>query len=260
MCSSGGHVTFDGCSNVFLGEDNPSSFDPELYAQVMARLYILQQPDKFKVPIFIGCDNISAADCSFMKSVRSGGSILAGLAAAVHIELAYHHSVEGFHIHSHQGHPWNELADSICNYFKNHIPLVIKVPFAPINRRVCYNYQMFASMHNPWVLDSIAVDESHCYNTLCALPPDVIVHRIDNPNHMQWDSSCEITALFLKGAQFNVQTLMQFSSRKHLLANFIKQHVSLGCFQEARSKTSRPRFIENVVMLASASDKGLPNP
>ncbi len=51
MCSSGGHVTFICCSDVFFGEDNPSSFDPELHAQVMARLIILQQADKFKVPI-----------------------------------------------------------------------------------------------------------------------------------------------------------------------------------------------------------------
>ncbi len=210
ICSSGGHVTFNCCSDVYLGEDNLSSFDPELYAQVMARLFILQQPNKFKVPIFIGYDNISAADCSFMKAVHSGGSILASLAAAIHIETANKHSITGFHVHSHKGHPWNELADSICNFYKNHSPLVIKIPLAPITRRVVYDYQMFVSMCDPWVLDSVAVEESHCYNSMCALPPDVIARRIDNPDHMQWDSSCEISVLFLKCAQFNVQTILQF--------------------------------------------------
>jgi len=67
ICSSGGHVTFNEDSSVFLGEDNPSSFDPELYAHVMARMYLLQHKDHFNAPIYIGYDNISAADCSFMK-------------------------------------------------------------------------------------------------------------------------------------------------------------------------------------------------
>ncbi len=99
MCSSGGHVTFNNESNVFLGENNFSSFDPELYAQIMARLYILQQSEPFQAPVFIGYDNISAADCSFMKSVKTDESLLAGLAAAVHIESTKNHSVEGFHTH-----------------------------------------------------------------------------------------------------------------------------------------------------------------
>ena len=115
---------------------------------------------------------------------------------------------------------------------------------------------MFVSLKDPWVLNSLAVDESYCYNSMSALPPEVIASRIDNPNYTQWDSSCAISALCLKGAQFNVQTLLQFSSRKHLLANFIKQRFFFGCFQEARSKSGRPRCIDNVVMLASASDKG----
>ncbi len=49
---------------------------------------------------------------------------------------------------------------------------------------------------------------------------------------------------------------MQFSSRKHLLANFIKLHFALGCFQETRSKNGRSRCIDNVVMMASAADRG----
>ena len=87
-------------------------------------------------------------------------------------------------------------------------------------------------------------------------PPDVVAQRIDNPDYMQWDSSCEASALYLKCTQFNVQTLAQFSTRKNLLANFIKQRFAIGCFQEARSRTGRSRMIENVVMLASAADKG----
>ena len=109
MCSSGGHVTFNNLSEMSLAEDSPGSFDPELYAQIMARLFLMQLSEHFKVPVFIGYDNISAADCSFMKSVHANDSLLAGLAAAVHMESAKAHSIEGFHIHSHQGHPWNEL-------------------------------------------------------------------------------------------------------------------------------------------------------
>ena len=202
-------------------------------------MYILQQSEPFQAPVFIGYDNISAADCSFMKSVKTDESLLAGLAAAVHIESTKNHSVEGFHIHSHQGHPWNELADSICNFYKNHKPLVVKVPFAPFTRQVCFDYQMFVSLQDPCVYNSLAVDEAHCYNSLKALPPDVVAQRIDNPDYMQRDSSCEASPLFLKCTQFSVQTLAQFSTRKNMLANFIKLRFAIGCFQETRSKTGR---------------------
>ena len=131
-----------------------------------------------------------------MKSVHSGDSVLAGFAAAVHMDAAKNHSIQGFHIHSHHGHPWNELVDSICTYYKDHRPLVVKVACAPLSRRVCYDYQMSASMQDPWVLDSLAVDETYCYNTVKALPPEVIARRIDNPDYMQWDSSCAVSSKF----------------------------------------------------------------
>ncbi len=115
---------------------------------------------------------------------------------------------------------------------------------------------MFVSVQDKYVLDSVSVDESHCYNNMSALPSDVIAHHIANPSYMQFDSSCSITARFLKCAQFNVQTLAQFSTRKSLLAHFINQQFSIGCFQETRSKTGRSRCIENVVMNVSASDNG----
>ncbi len=115
---------------------------------------------------------------------------------------------------------------------------------------------LFPCKQDSWVLNSLAVEEDHCYNSVKALPPDVIAQRIDNPDYMQWDSSCEISSVFLKGTQFNVQTLVQFSTRKNLLANFIKQRFAIGCFQEARSKTGRARMIDNVVMLASTADRG----
>ncbi len=221
--SSGGHVTFNSASGLFLGESNPTSFDPELYAQVMARIFIIQQHDMFKsqVPILIGYDNISAADCSFMKAVESSDSVLAGFAAALHIESTNLCSIEGFHVHSHLGHPWNELVDSICIFFKNRRPLVPVIPFAPLNRRVCFEYQLFVSMQNAHILNSISVGESHCYNEMKALPPSVIASSIDNPSYMQWDPSCEVSSRFLKCVQFNVQTLTQFSSRKHLLVFFL---------------------------------------
>jgi len=108
-------------------------------------------------------------------------------------------------------------------------------------------------MQNAHIFNSISVNESHCYNEMKALPPSVIASRIDNPSYMQWDPSCEVSSRFLKCVQFNVQTLTQFSSRKHLLANFLKLHFAIGCFQEARSKCGRMRCLDNVVMVASAS-------
>ncbi len=74
---------------------------------------------------------------------------------------------------------------------------------------------MFVSMQNSWILDSVAVEDSHCYNEMRALPAVVVAQSIDDPSYMQWDPSCEISMRFLKCTQFNVQALMKFSSRKH---------------------------------------------
>ncbi len=76
--------------------------------------------------------------------------------------------------------------------------------------------------------NSFVVDEAPCNNSLKALPPQVVAQRIDNPDYMQWDSSCEISSLFLRYIEFDVQTLAHFSTRKNLLAifNFPLQSVA----------------------------------
>ncbi len=186
----------------------------------MARMYLLQHRDHFNAPIYIGYDNISAADCSFMKSVTSNDSLLAGIAAATHFETAKYHSIGGFHVHSHQGHPWNELVDSLCNFYKTRSPLVANVPFAPLSRSACFDYQMLASLNDSFVCNSLTVDESHCYNSLRPPPPMsspivLITPKLCNGTHRVKHRHC-----FVKCIQFNVQTLSQFYSRKICLLTF----------------------------------------
>ena len=61
--SSGGVLSFDESSSLFLGGVRPSAYAAELYAQIMARTFVLQYWSDFKcVDICILYDSTSAAD------------------------------------------------------------------------------------------------------------------------------------------------------------------------------------------------------
>ena len=122
------------------GEEKPGSFVSELYAQVMARFYLLQCDISSSIPISISYDNISAADCSFLEAHPKGESMLAGLPAAAHFQVSKLFRITGFHVHSHEGHPWNELADSLCNYYKDNLSTVARVPCAPFSKASILNF------------------------------------------------------------------------------------------------------------------------
>ncbi len=121
----GGHVTFSEESELFLGEANQGSFDPELYGQAMVRLFLLQCDIDRSIPIHIAYDNISAADYSFMNASPKVSTGLSNFACAVHFMASKLFKISGFHAKSHNGDPWNELADSLCVFYKQE-PLLIR--------------------------------------------------------------------------------------------------------------------------------------
>ncbi len=129
--SCGGHVTFCEDSELFLGEAKRGSFDPELYGQAMVRLFLLQCDIDKSIPIHIAYDNISAADCSFMNASPNVSTGLSNFASTVHFMASKLFDIKGFHVKSHNGDPWNELADSLCTFYKTRAPLVVRVPGAP---------------------------------------------------------------------------------------------------------------------------------
>ena len=66
-------------------------------------------------PIFVGYDNCSVADVTTGVASSALAPGLVKLATSMWHAATSHYNVQPFHVHSHEGHPWNEMADSICS-------------------------------------------------------------------------------------------------------------------------------------------------
>ena len=112
MCS-------DEDSPLYFGADMCNSFTAELQANVMARLWLLQsRVDKHITNVFL-YDSHAAADAVVGKSVSRTNCIMCkfGIAQLLLMDFVVKmHDNITHHIHSHDQHPWNQLADSICTY------------------------------------------------------------------------------------------------------------------------------------------------
>ena len=112
--SSGGIMCTDVESPVYFGAEQHNSFTAELQANVMARLWLLQSGVSEHIKIEFLYDNQAAADAIVGKAVSRSNCMMCkfGIAADRLCSKLYDRSQH--HIHSHDQHPWNELADSIC--------------------------------------------------------------------------------------------------------------------------------------------------
>ena len=92
----------------------------------MVRLFLIQSncPIRSNSSIRIIYDSTSAGDCSFGSAFASDNILLARLTFSLH-KLASRKWVLGAsHVKAHIGDPWNEMADSLCSFFKTHDPHV----------------------------------------------------------------------------------------------------------------------------------------
>ena len=141
--SSGGLICVDRDSPLFLGATTFNSFSAEVYANVMARLYILQVGDDiYEYPICILYDSTSAAD---VVSGRASlplqqNYLLCKLGCAIDRRVCQKGSLSDHHIHSHEQHPWNEYADSICDHIAKSPSesRVSMTPLSPITGEGCF--------------------------------------------------------------------------------------------------------------------------
>ena len=131
----------DSTSLAFLGAMSYDSFNAEVMAGLMARLYILQAPEWVKThPIVILYDSQSAADVVMCRCTTKKSESLCKVACAVNRVCQYVFVLNDFHIHSHEGHPWNEYADSICDFMirKPQEAKVIMTPISPCDAYKAY--------------------------------------------------------------------------------------------------------------------------
>ncbi|CAE7615069.1 Dnah2 [Symbiodinium necroappetens] len=94
-----------------LGQAVESSFEVEL----AALLHALAIAAKLQVPAMIGYDNLAAGHVAFGAAVDSRNSPMSQACVEIlHFLRLCGVAPIGFHIHSHQGHPANDLADALA--------------------------------------------------------------------------------------------------------------------------------------------------
>ena len=114
--SSGGIMCSDVDSHLFFGADFNNSFIAELQANVMARLWLFQFGVDEHIKIVFLYDNQAAADAIVGQAVSGTKSIMCKFGIAVDRLCNKMYVSITHHIHSHDQHPWSELADSICTF------------------------------------------------------------------------------------------------------------------------------------------------
>ena len=143
-------------SPLYFGAEKCNSFTAELQANVMARLWLLRSgiPDHLSI-IFL-FDNQSAADAVVGKSVSRTNSTMRKVGIAIDrlCNKIYHTGTH--HIHSHDNHPWNELADSICIFVckKPQESKVRWTPISPIDEKKGFCLDLASCIHDDFVAKS----------------------------------------------------------------------------------------------------------
>ena len=111
-----GRMTIDPGDAHYVGADHFSSFTSEMVSFMLSLAWLVQATNTIPkdVPVFIGYENQPVADIAmgFASSALAPGltKLLTGMWQAANS----FYNILPFHIHSHNGHPWNEMADSIC--------------------------------------------------------------------------------------------------------------------------------------------------
>ncbi len=123
VISTGGIIPHDDTSPLYLGECLPhSAYCSELYAQVMARILVLQYAYTYtqdnNIPIYIVFDCTSADKSSNRAKHSHTQPNLSRLSNLLDLLCWSVFPMFTCWIPGHAEHPWNEYADSICTHMK----------------------------------------------------------------------------------------------------------------------------------------------
>ena len=257
--SSGGRLMFESTSCFFLGESVESSYSAEVYAQILAHIYVLQYlSDHRHIPISIYFDNISAADAIRGRSgpgcepdlVRF--AVLCGLFAS-DFEISYQH------VRAHVGDPWNEFADSLCTFYLDmrQRPALWNCPIGPMNH---YKYSCLNLFYSVG-LDSIArslcipqsVYEKYDFKFQKGCNPELIAAHLDQ---VPLDKCCTIVPEKIYGMQYNIQSFRCLSKRTYFISLMCRYKYAFACLQETRDPKNQIRFLNGIVICSSAGNAG----
>ena len=221
----------------FHGADINTSFVAEVYAGLMARLWLLQSNLDTNIPVTILYDNASAADVISGKCIGRSVLILCKISCAIHRHSSYLYHICDHHIKSHYRHPWNEYVDCLCTFFTEK-PQESRVSVSPIS--LVDSFKAFcidlASVNECEQISSSLQAHANWQPTIQkALKALLIASRIDK--HEYDKDSSTISMYNLYTLQYNIKTLTKYGDRKVFLPGSPRKKLPSLLFRKLEKPT-----------------------
>ena len=100
------------------------------------------------------------------------------VATVLHCIMCKRHNVIFSHVHSHEGHPWNEMADCLCSYYKSHPPVLWHVPFGPFSHAKYFALCLAVAINDESIASSLSDPlTGYDFSYQVAMPPEDIHQR-----------------------------------------------------------------------------------
>ena len=252
--TSSGILTYSEYSNIYCGEKPSSSFAPELYAQLMARIYLIQVlrhvVDR-SLPVFIMYDNQSADLVASSCKYSGSNPILSRFTQTMNfITEQYFDNIKSKHVKSHFDHPFNDLADSICNHVMKDAEhaIVTSLPYCPISDTVIAALQVTITLNIPYISSSVMPNINSPHPTLltgdfpmfASLGQEVVTLPPSVPDKYQ--------PIGVEVVHYNVNTL-EHERRKQYTVLSLKNKTFASLLLETRGKKIGTNSVDGFLML-----------
>ena len=242
--SASGQLNFNPASLLYLGQaEDPSAYVSELYAQMIAKLLIVQYFPRILpcrgTPIYVVYDNMSAAITANSCKITDGQPTLSAACHVVDMIVSLMFTnVKYEHVYSHDRHPWNELADSLCTHARN-IPEACNdsIPGAPFLPSHFHDLELYVTVRFPSIAAQLITADDWEPGDVQAFSPDLIAEHFDCAPSLTDAEKSEVRwSAVLNFVQYNVFTLTM--NRSTLSSKLRKAKVFCSFIQEGRSKAA----------------------
>ena len=233
---SGGIVCTDTGSELYFGAETCNSYTAEVQANVFARLWLLQSSLKDEMNVVFLHDNQAAADAVGGIVVSRTNSMMCKIGVAIDRVCSNIFCTSSHHIHSHDEHPWNELADVICTFIARK-PQEAKakwIPISPVCAKTCFCIDLASLLAGEFVQQSLVKDEDIELSKQIALNSKYMASKIDTHGSNHPKNAVAVPVLTI---QYNVQTLKMEDDEIDLFSRFRSEKCAIVCIQGNRKDT-----------------------
>ena len=258
LCCSGGMLDNDCEMSSYLGAQHHNSFTTEVAAGLFARMWALQAPVWVRTKrIVVLYDSSSAANVVAGRQHSQSNNSLCKCSNALHRLLSLECDIIDWHVKSHDFHPWNELADSLCDFYaKRPIESLVRMtPISPLSDFKAYAIDIAAAMCSP-LLESQLVSPVFDSTTQTGIGASQIATAIDthgrDTKRDTNTNSKDVSLHDFNVVQYNVQTFSDADDRKDVMTRLKHNRISIACFQEAQGKFNGIKSINGFLCCQAA--------